>query len=181
MPSAFEFMEIGEIVELPNGGHLPSRAVVLCYGEDLHGSYIEMTIVLDDSRRVGVERVEVVAGPPGAMTPAALSAVNWKQVVEGVVQWAGWAAEAQLQRPRKGRYERPLTFQEENESRDAVLTHFRRRKIDDELLREVAQIVKANPARWNRAVMDHFVTGQRNATRWILAARKAGFLPKSTD
>ena len=54
----------------------------------------------------------------------------------------------------------------------ADLRPFNRRQVNDELLREVAEIVRANPTRPNKSVSEQLHTTPRNATRWIKAAQK---------
>jgi hypothetical protein len=48
--------------------------------------------------------------------------------------------------------------------------------VTDALLREVADIVRANPAEPTKAVAAQMFTSHRNATRWITTARKRGVL-----
>ena len=53
-----------------------------------------------------------------------------------------------------------------------------RRQVDDELLAEVAAVVEAHPRNPRPIIEKRFNTSLRNASRWIKAARDAGFLPK---
>jgi hypothetical protein len=54
----------------------------------------------------------------------------------------------------------------------------RRRTVDDELLREVAEVHRNDltfaPV---KAVQEHFHTSRRNAARWVALARERGFVP----
>jgi len=63
------------------------------------------------------------------------------------------------------------------------LLHARgRRVVTDELLREVAEVVRADPRGTpNKAVQQTMHTSARNASRWIKAARERGFLSEGSD
>jgi hypothetical protein len=58
----------------------------------------------------------------------------------------------------------------------SALAALGRRSVTEALLREVADIVQANPAEPTKAVSAQLFTSHRNATRWITAARKRGIL-----
>ena len=57
----------------------------------------------------------------------------------------------------------------------------RRRPDDAELLRQVAEIVEAHPDEPNKAVRDQLHASTRTASRWIGAARRAGYLSEEGD
>lgn len=59
----------------------------------------------------------------------------------------------------------------------AADTHRTYRSIDADLLERVAEIVTANRQKPALAVRTEMSTTSRNASRWIAAARKQGFLP----
>lgn len=54
-----------------------------------------------------------------------------------------------------------------------------RRKMTPDHLRQVAAVYRANPALPRRAVKDHFNTTPSNASKWIRAARDAGYLKEA--
>lgn len=57
----------------------------------------------------------------------------------------------------------------------------RRRPVDAELLSQVAEIVKAHPDKPNQHVQDQLHASPRTASRWIAAARRAGYLNEGSD
>lgn len=57
-----------------------------------------------------------------------------------------------------------------------------RRKMTDDLLREVAEVYLADTSGApTQAVADHFYTGHRNATRYVAKARERGFINQTED
>lgn len=58
----------------------------------------------------------------------------------------------------------------------------RRHAMSDELLREVAEVVRAETRGEPRqAVRRHFHTSERTASRWIAAARERGFITDTSE
>jgi hypothetical protein len=60
--------------------------------------------------------------------------------------------------------------------RPEVLNKRTRRLVDDSLLADVAEVVRAHPTQPNLNVRRQLHTSSRNATRWIAAAKQRGFL-----
>lgn len=56
------------------------------------------------------------------------------------------------------------------------LAKLRRRRIDVDLLRQVAEVVRSNPKKPTEGVQRTLHTSHRNATRWISEARRRGFI-----
>lgn len=63
-------------------------------------------------------------------------------------------------------------------ARKAILERQNRRHIDDELLTEVADVYKNGGRRPTVSVSEHFRVSPAQASRYVRAARQAGFIPE---
>ena len=125
--------------------------------------------------------VQQAGGP--AVTPMAVRSIDSREVIDQAVAWqAVTAKSAQSIRTwvtpggttvHDGR----LTDHQIDDVQSQALAIKRQRIVTDDLLHEVADIYKkCDDGRPTKAVMDHYITGKRNAARWVSLAREAGFL-----
>ncbi len=107
-------------------------------------------------------------GSPRELSAAELHMLPVKALTEGAVRAAAATTAAAVPHP----YERdPIV-----EGQSAVNAR-RRHVLTDELLQEVASVVKSDTRGEPRqAVRKHFSTSLRTASRWLAAARDRGFL-----
>jgi hypothetical protein len=167
---------IGEIADLPGGGQLPNTAE-LVYGDPVAGLLLELDLRLDDAGQLVVAEIRPGDGPP--FTAAVLASIHWEQVLRRLTVHLAQAARSHLRKlsdDPPAANEPTLRPDEAHEAGELALQARGRRWVTDELLRQVAEIVTANPHTPNKAVQDKLSTGSRNATRWIAAARARGFL-----
>lgn len=171
--------EAGPPIGLDGGGTFPSAATVFVELDDDLDAWLELGVVKGKPAvlRVTVEPAAggVTYGPqfssvrrrrPGApLTARAVRAVMVRGLFDEAIAYCA--------RVLALRQARNLL-----DTEDATMRSLRRRIIDDEFLRQVASVVRADESGApNKAVRRAFYTSQRNASRWIAQARSRGFLP----
>ncbi|HUZ20623.1 MAG TPA: hypothetical protein VMU75_08650 [Acidimicrobiales bacterium] len=164
-------------VELVGDGLFPARATII-YVDSSNPLEIVLTVEVRDGAPV-FRQVGIAERPGADLTPAALRKLDWPLIFERVRFWATSAAAMGI-RPDLGEGIvsglSDLTADEARSIERVAEGDVRRRRVNDALLRDVAAIVRANPAEPTKAVAAQRFTSHRNATRWIATARERGFL-----
>jgi hypothetical protein len=180
MPSdsySINFVDLGEIVELSNGGLLPAHANVEYFAEDI---CLDLTMELNEEGKFVATRMVAVPGVNASpFTGSTLTSTRWRQIMNRITEQAGPVAAGRrklMSESLPSASEPTLTFEERQTAKDLALGISRRRFVTDELLGEVAEIVLANRDAPTKAVQQQLSTGYRNASRWITEARNRGFL-----
>jgi hypothetical protein len=161
----------GEAVDLPNGVRLPSqfRAV---YAEHRWGSTPQPEWTLTSALELTIEVVDgspaltrlAIRRPPDApITKTLLKDLPLQKVVDRVLTAAAAVLAMDEGAPN------PMS-DEDHDQLQRSLKPFNRRQINDDLLREVASIVRDNPKSPTKSVAELMDTSHRNASRWIKAA-----------
>lgn len=191
MPT-IRILEAGPIVKLANGTEFPSHVVVSIFRSPPPGLQIALE-VFDGKPKP----TQLVIGLPlrdsptsSGMVPLPLAIFRALDIENLVEQITGYLGEyvietaalasgditrlSDLVYARAGL--RPDAAAELDAARRGAVAMLRRRTIGDELLREVADIVRLHPKKSAEAVASKMSTGVRNASRWIAKAREGGFL-----
>jgi len=95
-----------------------------------------------------------------------LRELPYQEVLEHVV-----GAAAHITGARAGDMD-GLISDEDAEALRAGMSGYRRRRLTDSLLHQVANVARANPDQPTKQVAAQLYTSHRNATRWIAAAKK---------
>lgn len=185
----FTVGEMGEEVELGNGVRFPAWVnVAMTWRTRSTQPLLNMRLEVDEGKPVltfvSLRRAET--GPP--ITPTLLRSLPLGEITEQAIQWVvteAWArreqAAGRLRFPPQDPedFDRLLVAWDRLEPNRHQASQVRRmRTVDDELLREVADVYsKDNTGKPTVAVAEQLYTSHRNATRWVALARRQGFLP----
>jgi hypothetical protein len=158
-----------ERAELADGTPFPKVAKIEALVAGTTGPLFEITLAVEAGQPV-VTRLAVERTPGDA--PLSTSAIRdlVGPLVEVVIDYTARATQAFSQR---GPLDRPQAVA----AGDSALRLRRRRTVDDELLREVAEVWSPTSKTPTEDVADHFFTSHRNASRWVAEARRRGFIP----
>ncbi len=178
-PYTVVLSDVGEPVEDPSGAILPSRCRAIYYESEpgqspvpprARSSWIEVVFELHDRTPV-VTEFTVHRSVDDPLTPKGFREIRFTEVVERVVGEAAAHMAA-----RAGRSFPTEMSDAEHAAQLASVSPFQRRRVTDDLLRQVADIARNYPTEPTKQVAGQLFTGHRNATRWIAAAKHKGFL-----
>jgi hypothetical protein len=147
-------------VELSDGSRFPGWAEVWA---TVDGTPVTLTLRVEDGRPIldtfYVTRPRAAHGPLRATT---IHALPVDRIVAAAIEQIRIAMDR---------------FEGAADAKRLAVQAYGRRRITDELLREVADVVRADRLQMpNQAVQTKLHTSSRNASRWITAARERGFL-----
>jgi hypothetical protein len=157
-----------ETVRLVDGTLFPAWAEVVLAIEGPR-PVVEVRLVEDGMPVVGY--VKVARGPGGAaVTAADYRWLPFTELVNAATRAAATVAHLH------GLGDAPIADAEYTSAIGRAGAIGQRYKITDRFLREVAAIVAENPTGSAKVVADRKQTSERNASRWIAAARDRGLI-----
>jgi hypothetical protein len=165
---------MGPPVELTDGSKFPRSVQAWATVDD---TPMTLELVVENGRPV-LTTLSIArrSGAKGALKASTVHEVPVDQVVRQTVEQVGRLM-ARLERFSDIPWGGDLPPEAWDQMPDA-LRSYGRRVVDDELLRQVATVVLSDPLGMpNQAVKQQLHTSARNASRWITAARKRGFIP----
>ena len=172
------------LIELSDGTLFPETVRAFArYGD---GPQLRLTLGVEDGHPivVGVE-LDRTYGP--ALTPSIIRDVPWVEVFDKTI---GDAASQFLEfyraEQRHGRWKPDIDYSESEKAEfqsasQAALTARRGRPVDDETLRQVAEIVSRNRYDPRREIQKRLGASPRTASRWIKAAQQRGFVQDKSE
>jgi hypothetical protein len=168
--------ETSEPVTLPSGLVVMSPVVFIAQGEGLPLT-VELRVEVLDDQPV-VTRATFSPSDGGPLTASMLARLAFAELgAEVINRYLLLSAAVDALRSDPGV---PYRFLSTAADGTVGLTpgtvRQRRRVVNAQLLRQVAEVVKANPDAPNQAVRAQLFTSSRNASRWIGEARSQGYL-----
>jgi hypothetical protein len=151
---------IGPIRPLSTGAMFPREAEVTCYDGEAR---LTLEFRVRDKRPV-LTALTVVSG--GELSRAYLHNLPFGQITDEAVRAVALAIADAV----------PAPYRTDVKTAGQLGLRARRRRLDDELLKEVAEVAAANPRSVLKAVTTRFFVSERTAARWAREARQRGLL-----
>jgi hypothetical protein len=176
-------------VELPRGGYqlvtsndgvlFPSKFTA--YGRYGDGPALSLTFEVTGGQPV-LRRVAIGDESDAQLSASAVHALPLDQLINQAITTA--ALQTQLvKRAFESTIGEPTFRSEDEQNAERIVraVSVRGRPIDDETLRRVAQLAKANPFSYREDIKEQLNVSLRTASRWVAAAKNRGFLDKEAS
>jgi hypothetical protein len=171
----------GPFFELAGGVLFPEALDVAAKPKGSEGPYVKLHLVVD-AGSVVCDSLEFKRAPGGAPIDTSLvRSISVSELVDQAVVWQSANARAIVDieggvRGPDGQY--MFSRDEAHDTVNAALALRRQRSVNDELLREVAEVYHEDTTGApTAAVEEHFHVSNRTATRWVKLARQRALIP----